>query len=229
MRRAALACLALLLLAGCSNTPVTPTSPAPTATPARVTTTPPRTTTPAPEPVAPAETFQGSGDDVVDLATPIDELGLMTFSCSSCDSNVIVESDAEYDNTLINAIGEYTGQHWLNPRGTTTSRFQVQADGDWTLTAGGFDDRLIRHAGTQPVQGTGDTVFFLLVAPDTAAFTHDGSSNFVVEVLADSVGFPDLAINEIGAYEGTVLFRVDGSEPALVQVTADGAWTMTPQ
>lgn len=117
----------------------------------------------------------------------------------------------------------------LVPSGTTTGRFQVRADGDWTLTAGGFDDRVIRHPGALPVQGAGDSVFYLGTAPDTAAFTHGGDSNFIVQVLADSVESPDLAINEIGAYEGTVLFRVDGSEPALVQVTADGAWTMTPR
>ena len=34
----------------------------------------------------------------------------------------------------------------------------------------------------------------------------------------------DLAVNEIGAYTGTV--RLEG--PSVVQVTADGDWTITP-
>ena len=48
-------------------------------------------------------------------------------------------------------------------------------------------------------------------------------------LAADSVQVPEGVINEIGSYDGTVFFKVTGSEAALVEVTADGAWSLTPQ
>ena len=79
------------------------------------------------------------------------------------------------------------------------------------------------------MSGEGDDVLLLLTAPKTAHFTHRGESNFQVGLVADSLRSPDGVINEIGSYDGTVFFKVDGSEAALVEVTADGAWSMTPQ
>lgn len=233
MRRFASIALVLVVLgavAACSDEPVRdarPSSSAAATAPAR----PPTTTQPAPttSPVVLAQTFSGTGDDVVDLATPI-EFGVMTFECSGCSSNVIIETDAEFDNSLVNAIGSYSGMQWLNPRGTVTSRFQVTADSDWTLTAGGLDERVAQYRPGQTVQGTGDTVFILNTPTDTATFAHDGRSNFMVQTLTEtSTSGPDLVINEIGNYDGTVLLRTAGAQIALVQVSADGQWTMTPK
>lgn len=66
-------------------------------------------------------------------------------------------------------------------------------------------------------------------SPDTVRLTHNGKSNFIVLLMTDSLSGPSLAVNEIGPYEGTVLFPVNGTDAGLVQITADGAWTMTPR
>lgn len=184
---------------------------------------------PAATPAAePAQVFEGRGADVIDLARPV-QFGILVFDCSKCSRNVIVESDAEYDSGLINEIGSYVGKRWLNPRGGTTSRIQVQATGPWKATVGSIE--LARVAsGTEPVEGDGDDVVVMRSAPDTVRFTHSGTSNFVVQVISETGrSGPDLAINEIGKYDGTVLFKVRGGEAALMQVTADGRWTMTPR
>lgn len=34
---------------------------------------------------------------------------------------------------------------------------------------------------------------------------------------------------EIGSFTGTVIFLGDGTDAGLVQITADGAWTITPK
>jgi hypothetical protein len=190
-----------------------------------VATAPPST---APPPV-PTQTYTGQGNDVVTLATPV-EVGIMTFECPKCSGSTTVKSDAGIDEDLVNRFsgGAYSGTRWLGMRGGTTSRLQVNAKGSWTLTVGGLD--LVRqYEPTEAVIGSGDDVVLYRATPPTAALTHKGRSNFSVQVMTDGLTSPDLAVNEIGQYDGTVLFPATGSQAGLVQITADGAWTMTPK
>jgi hypothetical protein len=113
-------------------------------------------------------------------------------------------------------------------RSDTTTRLQITARGPWKITVGGLD-LARREAGTQAVSGKGDDVVLLETAPRTVRFTHRGDSNFQVGLMSDSLGYPEGVINEIGTYGGTVFFKVDGSESALVEITADGTWSMSPQ
>jgi hypothetical protein len=176
----------------------------------------------------PPQVYEGNGNDVVDLANPIDR-GVLVFECTRCSGDITVESDAQYDNQLISfKKAPYSGKRWLGMRGDTTTRLQVTAQGSWKVTVGGLD-LARREAGTGPVSGKGDDVLLLGTAPKTVHFTHRGDSNFQVDLMADSLQFPEGVINEIGSYDGTVFFKVDGSEAALVEVAADGAWSMTPQ
>ncbi|MDZ8275340.1 NINE protein [Microbacterium aquimaris] len=80
-------------------------------------------------------------------------------------------------------------------------------------------------------QGTGDS---LITLPSGAAggivsATHDGSRNFVVSVLdASNSSTGDLLVNTIGAYKGTTAWGINAlGEGTRIQVTADGAWTLT--
>lgn len=56
----------------------------------------------------------------------------------------------------------------------------------------------------------------------TISFTHDGESNFVVYENSGSDFGPDLLINGIGSYDGSVPLR---SGPSILIVQADGSWT----
>jgi len=60
------------------------------------------------------------------------------------------------------------------------------------------------------------------VASDKAAITNKGESNFVVEGFGSEV--PELAVNKIGNYSGTVTLT-----PSFVQVNSDGDWTIAPK
>src|SRR5690606_19830224 len=85
--------------------------------------------------------------------------------------------------------------------------------------------------GPLPFSGTGDFVITLdepLSEPVVARVSHTGGSNFVVETLDASGQSVDLLVNEIGAYTGVrpVNFR-DGESVSLIQITADGAWTLS--
>ena len=78
--------------------------------------------------------------------------------------------------------------------------------------------------------GTGDDVVTLPKSVKAAVVTatHDGESNFVIEVLDKKNETTDLVVNEIGAYTGSTAFglrqRTTGRR---LQVTADGDWTIT--
>ncbi|MEK6442150.1 hypothetical protein [Pseudonocardia sp. T1-2H] len=175
----------------------------------------------------PAQSYSGTGNDVVTLTTPVD-VGILEFDCPKCSGNTTVKSNASIDADLVSKFsGSYSGKVWLGMRGGTTSRLQVTANGPWSLKVGGLDLATLYDA-TEPVKGTGDDVVLYRTTPPTVELTHSGKSNFSVLVMTDTIGYPDLAVNEIGKYSGRVMFPSKASDAVLVQVTADGAWTMTP-
>jgi hypothetical protein len=192
---------------------------------------PPRATAAAPatQPAAAKQVHTGQGNGVVTLATPV-QVGILEFSCPKCSDTVVVKSDASIDPDLVNRFsnsGPYSGKRWMGLRGDTTTRLQVTAQGAWTLTVGGLDmARQVDPANT--ATGSGDDVVLYKIAPSTVTATHRGTSNFAVWVMSDKLSSPDLAVNETGSYDGTVMFPSPG-EAALVQVQADGKWTLTPK
>lgn len=76
--------------------------------------------------------------------------------------------------------------------------------------------------------GTGDSVIQLPAEADAALITatHKGSANFVLQTLDGSNQMSELLVNEIGAYSGTVSYGLMGDESGMLQITADGAWTV---
>lgn len=84
---------------------------------------------------------------------------------------------------------------------------------------------------TESWSGRGDSVIRLsqsdvdLVA--IVEISHRGSSNFVVQVLDGSGSNIDLLVNTIGSYTGTRLIDEIGTDAALIEITADGAWDIT--
>jgi hypothetical protein len=75
------------------------------------------------------------------------------------------------------------------------------------------------------VDGSGDSVIRLnefKTANGTATLTHDGSSNFYI--WAWSTSDRDLLVNEIGAYDATVLVTVGHNT---WDIGADGAWSVS--
>jgi hypothetical protein len=80
--------------------------------------------------------------------------------------------------------------------------------------------------------GTGDSLVTLPAGAvvGVVTSTHTGSANFVLEILdASNASNGDLLANAIGNYSGASVFGLYGlgEAPATLQVTADGAWTVT--
>lgn len=164
----------------------------------------------------PAQRYSGAGDDVVDVELGADPR-ILTFQCTSCSANTVLQADGQ-DTLLVNVIGSYRGRHYVNSGGDLT-RLEITADSSWNIT---LDPVSVLTADTNRTQGHGDDVVYYDKG-SKAAVTHHGDSNFSVLAYSDSGG-RDLLVNEIGNYRGVVPLDT----PALVQINADGDWTITP-
>ncbi|MEJ2859511.1 hypothetical protein [Actinomycetospora flava] len=181
-----------------------------------------------PTPTAPAttapvtpRTYRGSGDDVVSVSNQPGAY-VLEFSCPRCSGNTVLRSDGS-ERLLVNTIGSYEGKRWIDIRdGSVTTQLEVEATGSWTITIGGLD-RATQANGQ--VSGEGDDVVMMSGNSSVASVTNRGSGNFVVHVLSGTRSRIDLAVNEIGSYNGTVSLDT----PALVQVTSEGNWSITPR
>ncbi|MEW2385652.1 hypothetical protein AB0873_26670 [Micromonospora sp. NPDC047707] len=205
-----------------SPTSAAPTTAAPTSaapTTAAPTTTAPEPTTPPPAPKP--KVIKGRGDDVVRIAE-LTDLAVIKFTCK-CSSNTILRSDG--DGLLVNEIGSYNGKRWINLEdGSLTTQFEVEASGSWTLTIGTVD-QMATKAFSGKAAGKGDDVVVLGGDAAAAKITHSrGDSNFVIHAYSMETGEGGLLVNEIGGYSGVRPLEA----PALVQITADGNWTIAP-
>lgn len=167
----------------------------------------------------------GRGDSVVALPKGA-EAGLVTLTHkggSNFAVNVLDSSNQATGDLLVNEIGSYAGTtiYGLSSFGGTPAKLKIVADGAWTLKVAP-----VSSAPRLPtaITGKGDKVF--LYDGDAAdwAITHKGGSNFVVTQAGGS--FPNLAINEIGGYQGVV--PLDAG-PSVITVMADGAWSIKRQ
>jgi len=119
---------------------------------------------------------------------------------------------------LVNAIGAYSGSYLIDTEeGSATSRFTIKADSAWTLV---IEDPSSVTPSNGVAKGHGDQVVFLDGTSTKAAVTNKGEGNFVVQGYGGD--FPELAVNEIGSYSGTVELTA-----GFIQVISEGDWTIT--
>jgi hypothetical protein len=218
--------------ADASRTPRPSRSPQPSATP-RPTPAPTPVPTPVPPPPTPVPAFSeivlsGNGDSVPTFTIPSDRAAIARISYSGGSNFAVwsVASDGSYNDLLVNEIGGYTGTVLFDELdGVHSVAFEVTASGPWTIRIQPVTSARSWN-GVSPLTGSGDDV--ALVSPPFSGFTtvtlqHTGSSNFAI--WAYSPSDTDLLVNEIGPYLGDVL--VAGGT-FLLEVTADGAWTVAP-
>lgn len=89
----------------------------------------------------------------------------------------------------------------------------------------GSDDPVTVASGEDPRDG----LFGLTEGPVTAAFSHEGESNFIVRLVptdGDLAGSVTLA-NTIGEVEGSQVVRVGAAGPYSLDVTAADDWELT--
>lgn len=183
---------------------------------------------------APQGPVTGTGDGVPGLS-PIDEPVIVTMTHDGASNFIVapVGANGEDGISWANEIGPYAGSIF-QAGNSLFSGFskknpivaaEVQADGNWTLQIRKLSSatRLPLGAGASK----GDDVIQFSKLPKgfkRITFTHDGTSNFIVEpISAKGVDGVSL-VNEIGAYRGTVRLP---SGTKYLAVIADGNWSYT--
>ncbi|MBA3688122.1 MAG: hypothetical protein H0W81_04775 [Chloroflexi bacterium] len=196
----------------------------PTANPTAVTTSE-RTPGLAFEPI----TLSATGDSVPRFDIPSDAaaIAVITYTGSSNFAVFSLANDGSNNDLLVNTIGNYSGTVLFDTNsGQHSVAFQVTADGPWTIVIKPLSKARSWDSST-PLTGVGDDVVRVAGALDgltTVRITHDGESNFAV--FGYSGSGTDILVNEIGAYDGEVLLADD---TLLLEVTADGNWSVTKQ
>jgi hypothetical protein len=211
-----------------STTPSTSSTPCTSSTEPKASTTPsaapsPKPTTPVASAVSADTVYSGTGDSVVPVVLPdgdgpaaatITANGSSNFAVWSLDANM-----AQQD-LLVNTIGAYTGIVGMDLKSNQpTKALQIASNGPWTVSIHSLAS--LRAFTGNATTGTSDDVVIYRGAAGAAAITNTGSSNFAVWTYGNR---SNLAVNEIGAYTGTVVWQ---KGPLLVVVTSDGPWTIT--
>jgi hypothetical protein len=183
--------------------------------PTTTTTTPPTTTVPK------VFVYDGNGDDVIPIAKPATSGNIVSLTYSGDGNFIVTGLDAQQQRVdgLANEIGAFTGTVPLDfLESEHTAYFQIQSSGPWHIE--------IKPVTTAPrfsatIEGTGDSVVIYDGKSGIAAFTHDGSSNFIVTSYTT---VRNGLINVIGPYTGRVPMPAG---PNILAIQADGHWTIS--
>ena len=180
---------------------------------------------PEPEPAEP-QSFSGTGSEVV-MLDPLGEDVFYATVTHDGSSNIAlwsVDENGQDIDLLVNEIGGYEGEVALN-FGEDPAALRIEADGDWTIDLVHLAEAP-RWDGEGVYEDRGDSVLIVDGVADgltPVTLTHDGESNFAIWTWGES--YPDLIVNDIGAYDGTTLLP-DGT--LVLQIDADGTWTISP-
>ena len=123
---------------------------------------------------------------------------------------------------LVNTTDPYDGITLLDARkGQTTTRLQVEAQGDWTIEV-----RPLAMARAAAVPGTtsgaGDDVLLLDGEPDTAHIVGNAEGRYF-GVIGHGKRY-DLLVNTTDPYDGRVIVNRD---TVVIEVKATGEWEVT--
>ena len=208
----------------------------------------PFSASPSPQPSGESEmvTFDGTGDDVSSAFALEQGIAIFTISHDG-ESNISIELLDESGNPvdlLVNEIGAYNGSKAIGVRENNILGakpgdhiMNISADGNWEV--GIVQPQPPDAAEVLPldVAGTGDSVspyFTLNAGLTTFTMSHDGSENFIIQLISADGELADFLANEIGAYEGKKALGVQpnnilGASPGIhiLSITADGNWKVS--
>ncbi len=176
-------------------------------------------------------TLSGSGQQATQQFTLQQGLSVFTMQ-NSGQSNFIVHLLNSSGNTvegLANVIGSFSGSQAVKISVQGSYLLNVDSDGPWTITI--TQPRTTSAPSSANLSGRGPeaTAFFSLSSGlHMFAFTHDGSSNFIVHLLDKNGNSVESLVNEIGAYSGSKAEYIS-SGIYLLNVEADGNWAVQIQ
>ena len=166
------------------------------------------------------QTVSGSGDDVVTIPTSFPCVMDITNSGSSNFAVWTLDSSGNSVDLLINEIGSYDGTVTDYLHYTNASSLEVKSSGSWTIT---FRPLSSIEPATNGGTYSGDGVVLIDESSISKVhFSNSGSSNFVVHAIGTKTA--KLLVNEIGDYDGTVVWN---NPQAFFIVNSSGDWTIS--
>jgi hypothetical protein len=163
----------------------------------------------------------GFGSDVINL--PGNARSGIVVATHSGSSNFIIQTldgSNEPVGLLVNEIGNYSGTTAFALSGFDDigTKLRIQASGSWSI-------KVLPVSSAPELTGAnvGDGIFLYGGAATNFRLTHGGESNFIIVEHPNAWFDYQLIVNEIGRFDGVVPF-VAG--PAVVEVLADGYWTV---
>jgi len=146
----------------------------------------------------------------------------------------LLDSQGNYVALLSNEIGACEGSSADSIRSAGDYVLSVTADGNWTFSCEATGpvvqpppeepNVILEFSGhgneaTQPFRLDSGLIRF--------SYTHDGQSNFMVDLLDSQGNYVALLSNEIGACEGSSAHGIRAAGDYLLDVMGDGNWTIT--
>lgn len=164
---------------------------------------------------------QGSGDYVAE-GLKVEGYAVLTINYYGEGNFSVVsyENGDDYDDLLVNEIGNYSGQVLIDRGGTFD--LEITADGEWTIQTSGLsiDDSTV-------FSGNGDFVTGITTHDGgNWEIANDGDSNFTVIQYGVKSGYMDLLVNEIGSYSGTVKCQKADGDNIFFAIKSNGNWTL---
>jgi hypothetical protein len=178
--------------------------------------------------------IQLAGSGAIATQTFALQKGISIFEISHTgDSNFVVEllkSNGEWVDMPVNQIGNYSGKKAIGIDKNGTYLLNIEADGNWTVN---ITQPRPSSGVKKPITftGTGDDVpqFMYFKKKGLARFnmSHTGESNFAIWLYDENGKYVDLLANEIGNYNGSKAVRIPKKGVYLLDITADGSWSVS--
>jgi hypothetical protein len=197
------------------------------------TTVPPTTTTTTGESPAPIE-LSGTGQMATSAFTVEDGLAVFQASCSTCQTNFIMEVD-QLDgtplDTPINVTGAYSGsvaeamsagQYFLSVTADPGVPWSVEVTQPRGVV--GVTPPTTFSGESQDVVGpVAGGANLWISAMNTS--THGG--NFIVKILGANGSLQGEPIDVVGSYSGSTIANFLSGGPYYLEINSDGAWSVT--
>lgn len=163
----------------------------------------------------------GTGDFVA-KGLKVENYAVLTINYTDAtNSNFTVTSyeGDDYDDLLVNTIGNYSGKVLIDHSGTFD--LEIKSNGSWSISASGLSVENVSS-----FSGTGDAVTGITTHTGGSwEITNNGNSNFSVVEYGVSEGYLDLLVNEIGSYNGVVKASAE-DDNIFFKVTSEGSWSI---
>jgi hypothetical protein len=142
----------------------------------------------------------------------------------------LLDSNGKTIDYVVNEIGSFDGSKAEGIQNAGTYILDIQADGNWTVTI--QQPRPTTAPSTTSFRGKGQVatqLFRMRSGLKTIKMTHDGTANFIVQILDNNGNAVDYIVNEIGKFNGSKAEGIQNDGIYLFDIQADGNWTISIQ